>query len=268
MPAYSLGCHTYVFSEYGYDQAGRLGEILDTVADAGYPAVELCNTSLDRPDWYEAVTQGLRRNRMRLVGASHGGPLWDAGQWDTLRSQLEAHADKLARFGSGMKCGFTAGGKKLAERTDDENCQMVYAWTELARMFQSKGVALNYHTHGEPLADIEFVVDNVPADLLPLGPDLDWLRFGGTDPIPFLRAHAERLVMLHVRDYWLGGTRTWHLGEGDADYAELARALAEIGFTGDFVVELAIPPGSDPATRPIADLLRRSRETVREAMGL
>lgn len=268
MPAYQLGTHIYVFSEYGYDQAERLDEVFDTVAAAGYPAIEIFAPTLERPDWYEAVSRALERNSLRLIGGSHGGTLWDAAKWDGLRAEMDAYSDKLVRFGPGLQCGFTCGGKKLAERTDEENAQMVRAWTELSQMLQAKGITLNYHTHGEPPEDIEFIVENVPAEVLPLGPDLDWLRFGGTDPIPFLRRHADRLVMLHARDYWLGGTRTWALGEGDADYAELAGVLDEIGFAGDFVVELAIPPGSDPSTRPIADILRQSREHVRLTMGL
>lgn len=268
MPAYTLGCHIYFFSEYRYDQAAQLDEIFDLVAACGYPGIEIFAPTLERPDWYEATSRALERNDLHLIGGSSGGNLADAANWGSFLASQEAYAAKLTRLGTDLKCGFTAGGKKLAERTPEENEHIVKAWPELCALFRSYGLTVNYHTHGEPPEDIQFVIDHVPADVLPFGPDLDWLRFGGTDPIPFLRAHADRLVMLHLRDYWLGGTRTWYLGEGDADYAELARVLDEIGFTGDAVIEPAIPPGSDPATVPIADVLHKSRETIREQMGL
>jgi sugar phosphate isomerase/epimerase len=133
-------------------------------------------------------------------------------------------------------------------------------------MFRRKGVVLNYHTHGEPIEDIRHVVERVSAEMLPLGPDLDWLRVGGIDPEAFLREHAARLVMLHARDYHLGGERTEALGEGDADYRRLGRLLEEIGFAGEFVVELAIPAGRQP-TRPIEELLQVSRAHLRETLG-
>ena len=115
------------------------------------------------------------------------------------------------------------------------------------------------------MEDIRLVIDNVPANVVALGPDLDWLRVGGVDPITFVRENAERLAMLHIRDYHIGGDRTEALGEGDADYRELGAVLGEIGFTGEFVVELAIP-GQEP-TRPLPELLKISRDHLRETIG-
>jgi len=261
-----LGCHVYVFSEYGYDQAARLDEIWDTVAACGYAAIELHAPMLDRPDWYEACRQAQERTGLEIIGGSHGGNIVDPVEYEALRGRMDEYTLKLERFG-GVQCGFTATGTRVAERTDAQNAQVVRAWTELAQMCRARNVQLNYHTHGEPPADIQFVIDNVPAELLPLGPDLDWLRFGGTDPETFLRANAARLVMLHIRDYHLGGDRTFALGEGDANYPRLKQVLAEIGFTGDFVVELATPPGV-PRDRDLVEILKTSREHIRATMGL
>ena len=55
--------------------------------------------------------------------------------------------------------------------------------------------------------------------------------------------------------------------EGDVDYAELGRLLDEIQFTGDLVVELALPSGTPPS-RPLEELLKVSREHIRETMGI
>lgn len=259
-----LGCHCYVFSEYGYDQAAQLDEIWDMIAAAGYPAIEFFGPNLARADWYEAVMRATDRTGLRLVGGSSGGNLSDIAEWDKLLTMMDEYTAKLQRLRA-PKCGFTATGKRVAERTEEENAQVVRAWRELLALCQSRGVQLNYHTHGEPPADVQFVVDNVPE--LPLGPDLDWLRFGGTDPETFLRANADRLVMLHIRDYRLGGERTFALGEGDADYAHLKTVLEEIGFEGDFVVELATPP-SAPVKRDLYECLKQSRGHVRETIGL
>lgn len=264
MSSMQLGCHCYVFSEYGYDQAAQLDEIWDMIAAAGYPAIEFMGPNLERPDWYEAVLRAAERTGMRLVGGSSGGNLADVAEWDKVLAMMEAYTQKLARLAK-MKCGFTATGTRFADRNDEQNAQVVRAWEQLLALCQSRGVELNYHTHGEPPADVQFVVDHVPA--LPLGPDLDWLRFGGSDPEAFLRANADRLVMLHARDYELGGERTFALGDGDANYAHLKTVLEEIGFAGDFVVELATPP-SATVKRDLFECLKASREHVRETLGL
>jgi sugar phosphate isomerase/epimerase len=72
--------------------------------------------------------------------------------------------------------------------------------------------------------------------------------------------------MMHVRDYHIDGERTEALGEGDANYQRLGRLLDEVKFEGEFVVELAIPGGKQP-TRPVAELLEKSREHLRQTIG-
>ena len=264
--SFRIGAHTYLFTQYGYDQAARQDEIFDIVAEAGFQAIEMTTPMLSPPDWKARIDAAARRTGLGIVGASHGHPMWDAAKHDAILSEMEVYSDKLAQLGR-MQCGVSCSGKKHADRTAEENAQAIKTWRELGEMFRRKGVVLNYHTHGEPIQDVRHVIDNVPADLLPLGPDLDWLRVGGIDPETFVREHAPRLSLLHVRDYHVGGNRTEALGEGDVDYAQLKRTLDDIGFAGEFVVELAVPPKTQP-TRPPLELLKTSREHLRRTMGI
>jgi sugar phosphate isomerase/epimerase len=264
MPSYRIGCHTYLFHQYGYDLNRQLDEIFDTVASAGYAAIELHTPFFAVDGWYERIQAALKRTGLGLVGGSHGQPMWDSARYEAIIATMDDYSDRLARFGRVM-CGVSCSGKRMADRTPAENEQAVRVWMELGEMFRRKGVVLNYHTHGEPIEDVRLVVERVPAEILPLGPDLDWLRVGGIDPEAFVREHAARLAMLHIRDYHLGGDRTEALGEGDADYRRLGRVLAEIGFSGELVVELAIPSGQQP-TRPITELLEVSRAHLRETL--
>lgn len=267
MADYQVGAHTYIFTEYRFDPDAQFDEIYDTIAQAGYETIEVYPPNLDVMDWRPRTETALARTGMRLIGGSHGGPLWDIPREAEILAAMDAYAAKLAALGDKMLCGYSCSGKRLAERTPAENDQALKMWARLGEMLRDRGVILNYHTHGEPPEDVAFVVDNVPPEVLALGPDLDWLRFGGGDPEAFVRTHAERIVALHVRDYHVGGSRTEALGEGDADYARLGALLDEVGFAGEFIIELALPPGQPP-TRSVGENLRLSREHVRRAMGL
>lgn len=264
MSEYRIGAHPYIFVQYGYNFEDQFDEVFHVIADAGYQAIELHQPMLYVRDWKERIDQALDKTGLGLVGGSSGQSMWDIEQYDQIISDMDEYSSRLAAFGS-VTCGTSCGGKRYANRTDEENAQVVKVWTELGEMFHSKCVTLNYHTHGEPMEDIRLVIDNVPANLVALGPDLDWLRVGGVDPIAFIKENAERLAMLHIRDYHIGGDRTEALGEGDADYRKLGVVLGEIGFTGEFVVELAIP--SKEPTRPLPELLRISRDHLRETIG-
>jgi len=265
MPNYRIGAHTYIFHQYEYDFTEHLDEVFDIVADAGFEAIELSPPFLELENYRERIEKALNRTGLGFVGASNGQPLWDIEQRDSIISSMDIYSDKLAVFGE-VLCGMSCGGKRYAQRTKAENNQVIRMWTELAEMLQGKSITLNYHTHGEPIEDIRHVTKNVPADLLLLGPDLDWLRVGGVDPEDFVREYADCLAMLHVRDYHIGGDRTEVLGEGDADYRRLGQLLDEANFRGEFVVELAIPGGKE-ITRPVTELLKKSREHLRDTIG-
>jgi inosose dehydratase len=265
MPKYRIGAHPYIFVQYKYDFEKQFDEVFDIIADAGYQAIELHKPMLYVENWKERIDKALKRNNLGLVGGSNGQPMWDIRQYENIISDMDDYSDRLAAFGN-VTCGTSCGGKRYADRTDEENAQVIKVWTELGEMFCSKGVTLNYHTHGEPIQDIKLVIDNVPANLVALGPDLDWLRVGGVHPESFIRDYADRIAMLHIRDYHIGGNRTEALGEGDADYENLGRLLNEVGFHGDFVVELALPGNKEPE-RTVSELLKISRDHLRETIG-
>ena len=56
------------------------------------------------------------------------------------------------------------------------------------------------------------------------------------------------------------------VGEGEVDYRPIRRALAEVGFAGHAVVELAWEADFEP-TRPLRESLKMSREHIRQTMG-
>lgn len=266
MSNFRLGAHTYVFSQYGFDFSNEVSTLFGLVKDSGFDWIELHPVFVTEPGWKAKIEAAIERTGLTVVGVSYGQPLWNIEAHDRILREAEDFTDRVAQLGT-LNCGLTCGGKRCADRTDAENEQAVRMWREMGELYRSKGLALNYHTHGEPIEDIRLVLDNVPAELVALGPDLDWLRVGGVDPLQFIKDHAERITMLHLRDYHIGGDRTEALGEGDADYAELARILEETGFDGDGVVELALPQGKDPV-RPVDELLRISREHLRETMAI
>src|SRR5262245_34224430 len=115
MPAYRIGCHTYLFHQYGYDPNSQLDEIFATVASAGYAAIELHTPCFSLDDWYERIQGALARTGLALVGGSHGQPMWDIARHEAILATMEDYSDRLARFGRVM-CGVSCNGKRMADR--------------------------------------------------------------------------------------------------------------------------------------------------------
>ncbi len=139
---------------------------------------------------------------------------------------------------------------------------------KIIALCQTHGVVVNLHNHTyeveNNLHDLKGTLARVAG--VKLGPDLNWLLRGGVDPVAFLREYGDRIVFLHLRDQKANGQWSEAMGEGDMDYAAIAKALGEIHFAGDAVIELAHPAGFRP-TRPLRESLKISREFVRKTLG-
>lgn len=66
----------------------------------------------------------------------------------------------------------------------------------------------------------------------------------GYRPLDEFAAYGERIGSVHIKDRLLGG-KTVPLGEGNADFASLREALVDVGYEGDFVLQVARGEPSD-----------------------
>ncbi len=127
---------------------------------------------------------------------------------------------------------------------------------------------LNLHNHTyeveNDMWDLKGTLARTPD--VKLGPDLDWLVQADIDPVKFLLRYGNRIVFMHLRDQKADKTWVEAMGEGDMDYAAVGRALKQIHFAGDLVIELAHPRGFK-RTRPLRESLKISRQFVRETLG-
>jgi sugar phosphate isomerase/epimerase len=201
-----------------------------------------------------------------VIGTSFGGNMWDRDEHAAVRADAERIVPRLAELG-GRTLGTSVGAAPAAKTAEQLDAQAELL-SELIALCEAHGVVLNLHNHTyevtDDLHDLGGTLERLPE--VKLGPDLNWLVRGGVDPAAFLRRFGASVVFLHLRDQHADGRWSEALGEGDMDYAAIAAALAEIGFAGDAVIELAHEGDFQP-TRPLRDSLRISRDFVRQTLG-
>ena len=76
----------------------------------------------------------------------------------------------------------------------------------------------------------------------------------------------KQIVFMHLRDQKPDGCWSKALGEGVTDFAAIGRALHEVGFDGDAVIELAHEKGFQ-RTRPLRETWQLSRRFVKQVIG-
>ncbi len=132
----------------------------------------------------------------------------------------------------------------------------------MAKALRERGVFLLMHNHAAECVTengstaIEYAAQNCP-DLF-FEPDAGWMVAGGMDPVPFMMVYADRILHLHLKDFFAGKTeadgdgRFSPIGEGILPLREVLQAskccdISEYGLIidqdaslGDFVEDLRI----------------------------
>jgi sugar phosphate isomerase/epimerase len=264
--AVRIAAHTFLFQQYGFDQVRQTDKIADTIAEAGYDAIEWHHTALVGDDYKNRLQLAQRNSGLELVGVSQSLPLWNQGDYERIVDILDDHAERLSLFDQELTSTISCSGKGSANRNDAQNKHLITFWTEISSLFDSLDQKVTYQNNGDTLGDLDNLTDNLEEDVLALSPNLHALHSAGIEPISYLQKHGDLIGSIHIRDYHIEGGRTIILGEGDLPFDRLKTTLDEIDFDGDIIVDLILPSGTPPDT-PILDILKDSRKTISDQLG-
>jgi sugar phosphate isomerase/epimerase len=263
-----VGAHPWVYAatQPKYDITPVLPAIFADMRYAGIEGIELMHTALLPKDAVERIGELSQRHRLPVLGTSFGGAMWDRGQHQAVLEDAEVVISRLAKLG-GRTLG-TSVGSAPKRKTPEQLDAQAEVLRKIVGLCQAHGVVLNLHNHTyevvDDLHDLKGTMARIPD--VRLGPDLNWLVRGGVDPVKFIRQYGKRIVFLHLRDQKADGRWSEAMGEGNMDYLAVGKALHEVGFRGDAVIELAHEANFQP-TRPLRESLKISREFVRRVLG-
>ncbi len=263
-----VGGHPWVYAatQPKNDIYPILDQIFADMSYAGLDGIELMHTALRPADSVQTIRALSKKYSLPVIGTSFGGNMWNREQHEAIFKDASTVVTRLADVG-----GWTFGvsvGKAPQPKTPaqlDAQAQLLRGITSLCR---SRGVTLNLHNHTyeveNNMHDLKGTMSRIPT--VRLGPDLNWLLRGGVDPVKFIRTYGSKIVFLHLRDQKADGKWSEAMGEGDMDYVAIGKALREVKFSGEAVIELA-HEGNFKPTRPLRDSLKMSRAYVKETLG-
>jgi len=257
----------YAATQPRYDIYPILDRIFADMSWAGIEAIELMSTALEPNDAVQRIRDLSAKYKLPVIGMSHEGAMYDRTQHAAIIEKAERLIGRLAQVG-GRTLGTSVGDPGSRKKTPEELSAQADVVKKLMDICAKNKVVLNLHNHIYEVRDDEYDLKGTLARVpgVKLGPDLDWLKGAGIDPVDFIHRHGDRIVYAHLRDRKADGVWSEAMGEGTTDYAAIGRAFREVHFEGDVAIELAHPRGFQP-TRPLRESLKMSREYVRKTMG-
>jgi sugar phosphate isomerase/epimerase len=263
-----VGAHPWVYAatQPKNDIYPILDRIFADMSYAGLDGIELMHTALRPADSVETIRALSKKYSLPVIGTSFGGDMWDRSQHEAISQDAHTVVSHLAEVG-----GWTFGvsvGKAPQPKTPAQLDAQAELLRGIIALCQSRGIVLNLHNHTyeveNGLHDLKGTLARIPD--VKLGPDLNWLVRGGVDPVSFIKTYGSQIVFLHLRDQKADGKWSEAMGEGNMDYAAIGKALREVKFSGDTVIELA-HEGNFKPTRPLRESLKMSRAYVRQTLG-
>jgi sugar phosphate isomerase/epimerase len=213
---------------------------LRAVAAAGYRAVEIAGL----PDVdADQLARLLRENGLRAIAAHVG--------IEALREDANDVADRLVAMGC----------RRLVvpwipdadRRTPADVSQFAAELGQYEHRFSTSGIRFAYHNHAfefEPLDDTT-VWDVLLAELpsaIDIELDVFWAAVGGRDPVAEIRATADRVRLLHMKDRAPGReARDAPAGEGNLSFPAIVEAARAAGVEW-YIVE------QDEPQEPLEDI--------------
>ncbi|HEY5224645.1 MAG TPA: sugar phosphate isomerase/epimerase [Microbacteriaceae bacterium] len=205
-------------------------ETLRAVSEIGYHAVEVSQipmTSKNVAALQRARTE-LGMNIAALSAVVAGGPEASNDSLDEDFHKIVADAKALdvsmIRIGM-LPVDAMASLPKILDFCDRCN--------ERAARLKDHGIGLYYHNHhidfgkygGRYLLDV--IADRAPLTGLEI--DVHWVQRGGLDPVAVLKKYADRVAMVHLKDYRIGRIPDQAFaGLADGDGETFSRAFAGI----------------------------------------
>ena len=225
--------------------AADLAGSLRAVAAAGYRSVELAGLPETAPG---ALARLLDEAGLQAVASHEGIQL--------LREDPAAVADRLATVGCPRI--IVPWMPEEDRRTVDDVRRFAAELGALARFFADRGIRLGYHNHAFEFAPLEgTTIWDVLLAELPAGVEIEldvyWASVGGRDPVAEIRAIADRVRLLHMKDRAPGPEpRDVPAGEGILAFPQIVEAGRAAGVEC-YVVE------QDDAHDPLAEIAIAAR---------
>ena len=109
----------------------------------------------------------------------------------------------------------------------------------VARKIRESGLQFVYHNHHHEFAPLdtgrtpmEIILENTEPEEFGLLIDVHWLMAAGVSPTSFMRRNADRINVIHLKDFALDSERNRifaAIGEGNMDFEEILSVAEEIG---------------------------------------
>jgi inosose dehydratase len=244
MSSIRVACQTYTWEMLGAEWQGKVTDLLDWIAAAGYAGVEITNNMIGAYRSRPAEFRGELESRgLSLAALAYSSPsgFTDAAKW---AGDLAGAGEWIAFLRHFPEPRLGLGGACNPSRDDAVHKldQAIRFYNQVGQMGAEVGVSVNVHPHShfgsllETADEYRYLLDRLDPACVSFGPDTGHIVRGGQDLRSCLQTYLPRITHLHLKDAnwrneWVG------LGEGVCVFPVVLALLEGANYDGWVVCE-------------------------------
>jgi inosose dehydratase len=240
-----VGCQTYTWEMLGPEWTGKVDEIVDAVAAAGYEGIEITNSMIrEYAGRAGDFAKAIKQRRLKLAAFAYASP---TGFTDLTARQSELDgAEEAMRFVASFPgVVLSLGGASTPQRVDVErkigNAADFY--NEVGKRGKKAGVPVAFHPHShhgsvfESRQEYDLIMNLTDPETVKWNPDTGHIVRGGQNLLDALRRYGSRIIHVHLKD--ADAENRWQpLGKGICDIPAVLKFLTrELSYEGWIVGE-------------------------------
>ena len=254
MPRLKIGAQLII---WGRRIESDLLGVLDEVSSLGYEGIE-CGA-----DTFNTVSDAgkiLTSRGLSLAGLH-------TGIGSTTKEIVKKAITTLEDLGGHYLIFSGAGGR---ENTDEDYLKNSRLLEEYGKIAEEHGITVCYHNHWQEIVNdergIRLILENTDPKYVSLCVDTYWVKYGGKDPLEFIKKHKDRTAYLHLKDGTPEGMKKTppeflELGRGIIDFPAILEAAKSLNIEW-VVVE------QDRTNLTPKESMAISRKYLKEKFGL
>jgi sugar phosphate isomerase/epimerase len=187
---------------------------LEAIAAAGYTYIEAANhNARNDPGVGFGVSAPEFRDRLNDLGLSIVGCHINPLEVEILPQALEYQAE-LGNRDFGCDIEFFPYGDR------DYILRRAETFNRIGELAKSHGMRFYYHNHFQEFQRCddqyvyEMILENTDPDLVKIEMDTYWMYRGGQDPLEWMERYADRIILLHQKDFPVDSPQPLNLFDG------------------------------------------------------
>jgi len=181
-------------------------ETMKKLSELGYHAVEVSQIPMTEENVSELKRASEDFDIEIAAMSAPLEPMLPGMEGETLTDNF----DKIVNDCKTLNCHFLRIGMLPLNKISDKNkiMEFISDAEAMAIRLAEQGIELYYHTHHIEFQkyDGEYLLDMMKNNTSKLGFELDvhWIQRAGENPVKIIEQYAERIALLHLKDYRIG----------------------------------------------------------------